>query len=138
VNPRSAEGGRQPEGPLKRSAESGRQPEGPLKRSAEGGRRPEGPLKRQVRELTRPIALAAISIVCLATQHVLLREMAYGHTAHVLLGAGHQAPPTRAAALAIALVIARLASYVLVPGLTLAAAAELAAWILVGPKRPDD
>jgi hypothetical protein len=95
-------------------------------------------VKRQGRDLTRPIALSAISAVCLALQHILLRTLAYGHTAHVLLGAGHATPPARAAAMAGALVVARLVSYLLVPGLMLAAAAELAAWILVGPHRPED
>jgi len=64
--------------------------------------------------------------------------MAYGHVAHVLLGAGHTTPPAKAAAVALALVVARVASYVLVPGLVLAAAAEIAAWLLVGPHRPED
>jgi hypothetical protein len=95
-------------------------------------------VKRQLRELTRPIALSVVSVISLTLQHILLRSLAYGHTAHVLLGAGHVTPPARAAATAIALVIARLVSYVLVPGLMLAAAAELAAWILVGPHREDD
>jgi hypothetical protein len=107
-------------------------------RPAEGGRPPEGASNRQTRELTRPIVLLAISAICLAAQHVLLREMAYGHVAHVLLGAGHTTPPAKAAAVALALVIARVASYVLVPGLVLAAAAEIAAWLLVGPHRPTD
>jgi hypothetical protein len=93
---------------------------------------------RHLGELTRPIVLTAVSLACLALQHVLLRAMAYGHVAHVLLAAGHATPPARAAAMAITLVIARSVSYVLVPGLMLAAAAEVVAWILVGPKRPED
>lgn len=94
--------------------------------------------RRPLRELTRPIVLLAISAVCLTAQHVLLREMAYGHVAHVLLGAGHTTPPAKAALVALALVVARVASYVLVPGLVLAAAAEVAAWLLVGPHRPEE
>lgn len=89
--------------------------------------------RRIVRELRRPIVLTAISAVCLVLQHVLLRVMAHAHVAHVLLGAGNAPPPSGAGALAVTLVIARLVSFVLVPGLVLAAAAETIAYLLVGP-----
>jgi hypothetical protein len=87
-----------------------------------------------LRELRRPIILASLSAICLALQHVLLRMMAHGHVAHVLLGAGNTSPKTGAAALAIALLVVRFVSYILVPGLVLAAGAEAIAYLLVGPR----
>lgn len=91
-----------------------------------------------VRELRRPIILTSISVVCLVLQDVLLRAMAHGHVAHVLLGAGNAPPPGGAAALAIGLVVARLLSFLLVPGFLLAAGAEIIAFFLVGPAhRPE-
>lgn len=86
------------------------------------------------------MVLLAISVGFLGLQHVLLRWMAHGHVAHALLGAGtspHVAP-TSAAVLAVALLVVRFASYVVVPGLLLAVLAELVAYALVGPKRPED
>ncbi|MBX3261917.1 MAG: hypothetical protein KIS78_34330 [Labilithrix sp.] len=86
----------------------------------------------------RPVVLAGLSFGCLAIHHVLLRAMAHGHVAHVLLGAGNAAPPAGAAALAIALVVVRFVLVMLVPGFLLAAAAEIAAYLLVGPRRAED
>lgn len=91
--------------------------------------------REKLRELRRPVILATISIVCLVTHYFLLRTMAHHHIAHVLLGAGNAPPPLGAAVLAIALVIVRFISVILVPGLMLAAAAEVIAYLLVGPKR---
>jgi hypothetical protein len=86
----------------------------------------------------RPVALTIVSVVCLVVHHVLLRAMAHGHVAHVLLGAGNAAPPAFPAALAIALVLTRFVTVMLVPGFLLAAAAEAIAYVLVGPKRATD
>jgi hypothetical protein len=94
-----------------------------------------------VRANRRPVVFTMISILCLTLHFVLLRVMAHGHIAHVLLGSGNAPPPTGAAILAIGLVIVRFVSVMLVPGLLLAAAAEILAYLLVGPKRagdPDD
>jgi hypothetical protein len=79
-----------------------------------------------------------ISFVLLAAHQVLIRAMAHGHVAHVLLGSGNAAPPAGPAMLAIGLVVVRFASVVIVPGLLLAAFAEIAAHLLVGPKQPED
>lgn len=86
----------------------------------------------------RPVILAAISLVCLLIHHVVVRIMAHGHVAHLLLSAGTATPPPRAAAVALTLVIGRFVSVLLVPGLLLAATAELAAYLLVGPTRAED
>jgi hypothetical protein len=86
----------------------------------------------------RPVVLATISFVCLLVHHVVVRLMAHGHVAHLLLSGGHGLPPPRAAALAVTLVIGRFVSVILVPGLLLAAAAELAAYLLVGPTQPEE
>jgi hypothetical protein len=91
-------------------------------------------LRLALRDLRRPIALTIVSAICLALQHVLLRKMAHGHVAHVLLAAGNHPPPSGAATLAIALLVARFVAYVLVPGLLLAAGAETIAFFLVGPR----
>jgi hypothetical protein len=80
------------------------------------------------RELLRPIVLTAISLVVLVAQHVLLRTLAQGQGPHVLLGAGE------ATTLVVALFVVRLVSYLLVPGLMLAAAAEVIAYLLIGPR----
>jgi hypothetical protein len=81
------------------------------------------------------VALAVVSFVALGLHHVLLRAMAHGHTAHVLLAAGNGPPPAGATTLAVALVVTRFVTVMLVPGLLLAAAAEVVAYLLVGPKR---
>ena len=86
----------------------------------------------------RPVALTVISFVALGLHHVLLRAMAHGHTAHVLLAAGNGPPPAGATTLAVALVVTRFVTVLLVPGLLLAATAEVVAYVLVGPKRASD
>jgi len=83
----------------------------------------------------RPAAFALLSFAFLGLHFVLVRAVAHGHVAHVLLGSGNAAPPVGAAFLAVALVIVRFVAVVLVPGLLLAAGAELTAYLLVGPPR---
>lgn len=92
-------------------------------------------VKRALVANKRPLAFLAISFACLVLHHVLLRAMAHGHVAHVLLGAGNTPPPASAAAVAIALLVVRFLTVIVVPGLLLAAAAEVAAYLLVGPSR---
>ena len=65
----------------------------------------------------------------------LVRAMAHGHVAHVLLGSGNAAPPVGAALLALSLVLVRFAALVLAPGALLAAAASLLAHAVLGPPR---
>jgi hypothetical protein len=84
----------------------------------------------------RALVVAALSVVVLVIHLVLVRAMAHGHVAHVLLGAGNAAPPLGAAALAVSLVVVRLVALVLAPGLLLASVASLLAHVLVGPPRP--
>lgn len=81
----------------------------------------------------RPVVLTIVSFTCLAIHHVLLRATAHGHVAHVLLGAANAPPPPGAATLSIALVALRFVLVMLVPGLLLAATAEVVAYLLVGP-----
>lgn len=81
------------------------------------------------------IVVAVVSLLLLAIHLVLVRSMAHGHVAHVLLGSGNAAPPFGAAVLAISLVVVRVAAVVLVPGLLLAALASIVAHALVGPPR---
>ncbi|MBS2012327.1 MAG: hypothetical protein JST00_05550 [Deltaproteobacteria bacterium] len=82
----------------------------------------------------RSIAVIA-SAAGLALLHLaLLRAMAEGHVAHVLLGAGNAAPPLGAAALAVALVVVRFLAIVVAPGATLAALATLMASYLTGDR----
>lgn len=79
------------------------------------------------------VVLAALAVVIV---HVLLvRAMAHGHVAHVLLGSGNAAPPVGAASLAVALVVVRFVAVVVAPGALLAALASLVAHVLVGPPR---
>jgi hypothetical protein len=80
----------------------------------------------------RPVFLATLSAVLLISYLVLVRVMAHGKIAHVLLGGGASSGDT---AIAITLVIVRFVTVVLVPGLVLASFAELAAYVLVGPRR---
>ena len=86
----------------------------------------------------RPVVLTVLSLVLLVAHHILVRAMAHGHVAHALLGAGNAPPPAGAAALAIGLIAVRLLAVLLVPGFLLAAAAEIVAYLLVGPKRAAD
>jgi hypothetical protein len=85
--------------------------------------------------LRRAIVVAVLALVTLVLHLVLVRAMAHGHVAHVLLGAGNAAPPLGAAGLAVTLVVVRLGAVVVVPGALLAAAASLVAHVLVGPPR---
>ncbi|MDB4938369.1 MAG: hypothetical protein JWP87_5341 [Labilithrix sp.] len=79
------------------------------------------------------VAVLAIA-VCIA--HVLLvRAMAHGHVAHVLLGSGNTRPPIGAALLAISLVVVRVVAVVIAPGALLASLVSFVAHVLVGPPR---
>ncbi len=83
----------------------------------------------------RALVALVLSLVTLVLHVVLVRAMAHGHVAHVLLGSGNAAPPLGAAALAVSLVTVRLGALVVAPGLLLASLASLAAHALVGPPR---
>jgi hypothetical protein len=83
----------------------------------------------------RAIVVAALALATLGLHAVLVRAMAHGHIAHVLLGSGNAAPPLGAAVLAASLVLVRVGAVVIVPGALLAAAASLLAHVLVGPPR---
>ncbi len=87
--------------------------------------------------MKRPLPRRSIGILCaslavLALHELLVRAMAHGHVAHVLLGAGSSPPPLAAALLAIALVVVRLLAIVVVPGALLMAAVGFAAHHLSG------
>lgn len=92
-------------------------------------------VKDMVRANRRPLVLGIVSAVLLVAYFILVRAMAHGHVAHVLLGAGNGSIPAGAATLAIGLVVVRFVLVILAPGLVLAAVAELAAYVLVGPRR---
>lgn len=83
----------------------------------------------------RALETLALSLITLVLHVILVRVMAHGHVAHVLLGSGNSAPPLGAALLALSLVLVRLGAVVLAPGLLLASLASLAAHALVGPPR---
>ena len=83
----------------------------------------------------RAIVVAVLALVTVVLHVVLVRSMAHGHVAHVLLGSGNAAPPLGAAVLAISLVLVRVGAVVVAPGALLAAAASLLAHVLVGPPR---
>ena len=83
----------------------------------------------------RATVVALLALVTLGLHLVLVRAMAHGHVAHVLLGSGNAAPPLGAALLAVTLVVVRLGAVVVAPGALLAAAASLLAHVLVGPPR---
>lgn len=87
-----------------------------------------------VRANRRPVFLAVLSAILLVSYLVLVRVMAHGKIAHVLLGGGASSGDT---AIAVLLVIVRFVTVVLVPGLVLASFAELAAYVLVGPRREE-
>ena len=82
----------------------------------------------------RRAVLTIVTALATLLGHLLLvRAMAHGHVAHVLLGAGNATPPLGAALLAVALVLVRLAAVVLVPGLLLASVVSLLAhWLGTG------
>jgi hypothetical protein len=68
-------------------------------------------------------------LVLLALHELVLAIAAHARVAHALLGAGNGPPPVGPAALAIALVVIRLAAIVLLPGAVLAALASLVAHV---------
>jgi len=88
--------------------------------------------------MKRPIVLVLVSAMLVVAHAVLVRAMAHGHVAHVLLGAGNSSPPIGAALLAIALVLVRLVTILGVPGLVFAAAADVVAYVLVGPPKKEN
>ena len=92
-------------------------------------------LTNLVRANRRPIFLAVLSAILLVSYLVLVRIMAHGQIAHVLLGGGASSADT---AIAITLVVVRFVTVVLVPGFVLASFAELAAYVLVGPRRDSE
>jgi hypothetical protein len=69
-------------------------------------------------------------LALLAAHELLLALAAHTRVAHALLGAGNGPPPVGPAVLAIALVAARLAAIVLVPGAALAALSSLVAHVV--------
>jgi hypothetical protein len=81
------------------------------------------------------IVVALVALAVLVLHAFLVRAMAHGHVAHVLLGSGNAAPPLGAALLAVSLVVARVAAVVLVPGALLASLASLVAHVVLGPPR---
>jgi hypothetical protein len=86
----------------------------------------------------RALVVLALSLFTFALHLILVRAMAHGHVAHVLLGSGNAAPPLGAAVLAISLVVVRVGALVVAPGMLLASLASLAAYALVGPPRGGD
>ena len=79
------------------------------------------------------VKVALLAFAILLVHVVLVRAMAHGHVAHVLLGAGNAVPPLGAAALAVSLVAVRFVAVVVVPGALLAVAASLVAHGFRGP-----
>ena len=82
----------------------------------------------------RAFIVVGLSLAVIVVHFVLVRLMAHGHVAHVLLGSGNAAPPLGAALLAVTLVLARLGAIVVAPGALLASAASLVAHAVAGPK----
>lgn len=83
----------------------------------------------------RAIVVAVLALLTVGLHAILVRSMAHGHVAHVLLGSGNAAPPLGAALLAVSLVLVRFGAVVVSPGALLAAGASLLAHVLVGPPR---
>lgn len=83
--------------------------------------------------LRRSLGVLAACLVLVLAHVALVRLMAEGGVAHVLLGAGNAMPPLGAALLAVTHVVVRLLAVVVVPGAALAAVASIAAHTLVGP-----
>ena len=83
----------------------------------------------------RAIVVAVLASITLGAHEALLRAMAHGHVAHVLLGSGNAMPPLGAALLAASLVVMRFLAVVVAPGALLASVASLVAHALVGPPR---
>lgn len=84
----------------------------------------------------RAISVALVALATIALEILLVRVMAHGHVAHVLLGSGNSAPPLGAALLAVSLVVVRFAAVVIAPGALLAALASVVAHVVVGPLEP--
>jgi len=80
----------------------------------------------------KSIGILVASILILLLDEALVRAMAHGHVAHVLLGAGSGTPPLGAALLALALVVVRVLAVVAVPGALLMSAVGFAAHYFVG------
>jgi hypothetical protein len=74
----------------------------------------------------RAICLGALALFSLLATPLLVRAMAHGHVAHVLLGSGNAAPPLFAMLLAVTLVVVRFVAVVLAPGTLLAVAVSVA------------
>ena len=81
----------------------------------------------------RAVVVAVLALVVIVGHVALVRAMAHGHVAHVLLGSGNAAPPLAAASLAVALVVVRFVAVVISPGALLAAASSLVAHAVLGP-----
>lgn len=83
----------------------------------------------------RAVVVALLAALVVFLHFLLVRAMAHGHVAHVLLGSGNAVPPIGAALLAVTLVLVRFAAIVIAPGALLASAASLLAHAVMGPPR---
>jgi hypothetical protein len=93
-------------------------------------------IRERLASIRRPLILLAVAAAFLVAHAVLHRSVARGDAASVLLAsAGTQGASS--ALLVVAFLVVRFISIVIVPGLLLAAAAEIVAYLLVGPKRTD-
>lgn len=84
------------------------------------------------RELRRPLVLTVLSVICLVVHQVLLARFAHSGDAHRFLVQGGDT------SLVLTFFGARFVAYLLVPGLLLAVLAEVAAFVLVGPRRVEE
>jgi hypothetical protein len=80
------------------------------------------------------LVVLGLVLVALLAHEALVRAMAHGHVAHVLLGSGNASPPLGAAAMAVSLVAVRLLAIVVAPGAVLAALVSLVAHRVAGPR----
>lgn len=87
------------------------------------------------RGLSRAVVFGGSALALVLLHELLLRFAAHERIAHVLLGAGNGPPPVGPALVAAVLVLARVLAIVAAPGLVLAALVEVAAFVLVGPRR---
>jgi hypothetical protein len=83
----------------------------------------------------RALIVGVLALLAIGAHEVLLRAMAHGHVAHVLLGSSNAMPPLGATVLAASLVVVRFVAVVVAPGALLASVASLIAHALVGPPR---
>jgi len=83
----------------------------------------------------RALIVGVLALLAIGAHEVLLRAMAHGHVAHVLLGSSNAMPPLGATVLAASLVVVRFLAVVVAPGALLASVASLIAHALVGPPR---